>query len=166
MGHVRIMKETIYDFKVKDIDDNDVSLSSFKGKVLLICNVASTCGFTPQYKGLQRLYDKYNQQGLEVLGFPCNQFGKQEKEENADIKEFCESQFSVSFPMFAKVDVNGANAEPLFKYLSTNKKGFMGTEAIKWNFSKFLVDREGNIVGRFGSLDDPNSLENDIKGLL
>ncbi|MAV83540.1 MAG: glutathione peroxidase, partial [Gammaproteobacteria bacterium] len=113
-----------------------------------------------------RLYDKYNQQGLEVLGFPCNQFGKQEKGENADIKEFCESQFSVSFPMFAKVDVNGTNAEPLFKYLSTNKKGFMGTEAIKWNFSKFLVDREGNIVGRFGSLDDPNSLENDIKGLL
>jgi len=160
------MKESVYDYKVKDINGKEVSMADFKDKVLLIVNVASTCGFTPQYKGLQRLYDKYNQQGLEVLGFPCNQFGKQEKEENADIKEFCESQFSVSFPMFAKVDVNGANAEPLFKYLSTNKKGFMGTEAIKWNFSKFLVDREGNIVGRFGSLDDPNSLENDIKGLL
>jgi len=160
------MKESVYDYKVKDINGKEVSMADFKDKVLLIVNVASTCGFTPQYKGLQRLYDKYNQQGLEVLGFPCNQFGKQEKGENADIKEFCESQFSVSFPMFAKVDVNGANAEPLFKYLSTNKKGFMGTEAIKWNFSKFLVDREGNIVGRFGSLDDPNSLENDIKGLL
>ena len=160
------MKESVYDYKVKDINGKEVSMADFKDKVLLIVNVASTCGFTPQYKGLQRLYDKYNQQGLEVLGFPCNQFGKQEKEENADIKEFCESQFSVSFPMFAKVDVNGTNAEPLFKYLSTNKKGFMGTEAIKWNFSKFLVDREGNIVGRFGSLDDPNSLENDIKGLL
>jgi len=160
------MKESVYDYKVKDINGKEVSMADFKDKVLLIVNVASTCGFTPQYKGLQRLYDKYNQQGLEVLGFPCNQFGKQEKEENADIKKFCESQFSVSFPMFAKVDVNGANAEPLFKYLSTNKKGFMGTEAIKWNFSKFLVDREGNIVGRFGSLDDPNSLENDIKGLL
>jgi len=160
------MKESVYDYKVKDINGKEVSMADFKDKVLLIVNVASTCGFTPQYKGLQRLYDKYNQQGLEVLGFPCNQFGKQEKGENADIKEFCESQFSVSFPMFAKVDVNGTNAEPLFKYLSTNKKGFMGTEAIKWNFSKFLVDREGNIVGRFGSLDDPNSLENDIKGLL
>ena len=160
------MKESVYDYKVKDINGKEVSMADFKDKVLLIVNVASTCGFTPQYKGLQRLYDKYNQQGLEVLGFPCNQFGKQEKGENADIKEFCESQFSVSFPMFAKVDINGTNAEPLFKYLSTNKKGFMGTEAIKWNFSKFLVDREGNIVGRFGSLDDPNSLENDIKGLL
>ena len=160
------MKESIYDFKVKDIDGNEISMATFKEKVILICNVASTCGFTPQYKGLQKLYDAYEDQGFVVLGFPCNQFGMQEKGNDADIKEFCESNFSVSFPMFAKINVNGADAEPLFKFLSSNKKGFMGTEAIKWNFSKFLVDKEGNIVGRFGSLDDPSTLENDIKALL
>lgn len=160
------MKESIYDFKVKDIDGNEISMATFKEKVILICNVASTCGFTPQYKGLQKLYDAYKNQGFVVLGFPCNQFGMQEKGNNSDIKEFCESNFSVSFPMFAKINVNGADAEPLFKFLSSNKKGFMGTEAIKWNFSKFLVDKEGNIVGRFGSLDDPSTLENDIKALL
>ena len=160
------MKESIYDFKVKDIDGNEISMATFKEKVILICNVASTCGFTPQYKGLQKLYDAYKDQGFVVLGFPCNQFGMQEKGNDSDIKEFCESNVSVSFPMFAKINVNGADAEPLFKFLSSNKKGFMGTEAIKWNFSKFLVDKEGNIVGRFGSLDDPSALENDIKALL
>ena len=160
------MKESIYDFKVKDIDGNEISMASFKEKVILICNVASTCGFTPQYKGLQKLYDTYKDQGFVVLGFPCNQFGMQEKGNEKDIKEFCESNFSVSFPMFTKINVNGADAEPLFKFLSSNKKGFVGTEAIKWNFSKFLVDKKGNIVGRFGSLDDPSTLENDIKALL
>ena len=115
------MKESIYDFKVKDIDGNEISMATFKEKVILICNVASTCGFTPQYKGLQKLYDAYKDQGFVVLGFPCNQFGMQEKGNESDIKEFCESNFSVSFPMFAKINVNGADAEPLFKFLSSNR---------------------------------------------
>ena len=160
------MKESIYDYKVKDIDGNEVFMSEFKGKVLMIVNVASKCGFTPQYEGLQKLYDAYKDQGLVVLGFPCNQFGAQEQGGEAEIKDFCETNFSISFPMFAKIDVNGDNAEPLFLFLQNAKKGFMDTGPIKWNFSKFLVDREGNVVGRYGSLDDPTALEDDIKKLL
>jgi glutathione peroxidase len=160
------MKESIYDYKVKDIDGNEVVMSEFKGKVLMIVNVASKCGFTPQYEGLQKLYDAYKDQGLVVLGFPCNQFGAQEQGGEAEIKDFCETNFSISFPMFAKIDVNGDNAEPLFLFLQNAKKGFMNTGPIKWNFSKFVVDKEGNVVGRYGSLDDPAALENDIKKLL
>ena len=160
------MKESIYDYKVKDIDGNEVVMSEFKGKVLMIVNVASKCGFTPQYEGLQKLYDAYKDQGLVVLGFPCNQFGAQEQGGEAEIKDFCETNFSISFPMFAKIDVNGDNADPLFLFLQNAKKGFMDTGPIKWNFSKFLVDKEGNVVGRYGSLDDPAALEDDIKKLL
>lgn len=160
------MKESIYDYKVKDIDGNEVAMSGYKDKVLLIVNVASKCGFTPQYEGLQKLYDAYKDQGLVVLGFPCNQFGSQEQGGEAEIKDFCEINFSVSFPMFAKIDVNGDNADPLFLFLQNAKKGFMDTGPIKWNFSKFIVDKEGNVVGRYGSLDDPAALEDDIKKLL
>ena len=160
------MKESIYDYKVKDIDGNEVAMSGYKDKVLLIVNVASKCGFTPQYEGLQKLYDAYKDQGLVVLGFPCNQFGAQEQGGEAEIKDFCETNFSISFPMFAKIDVNGDNAEPLFLFLQNAKKGFMNTGPIKWNFSKFVVDKEGNVVGRYGSLDDPAALEDDIKKLL
>ena len=160
------MKESIYDYKVKDIDGNEVVMSEFKDKVLMIVNVASKCGFTPQYEGLQKLYDAYKDQGLVVLGFPCNQFGAQEQGSEAEIKDFCETNFSISFPMFAKIDVNGDNAEPLFLFLQNAKKGFMNTGPIKWNFSKFVVDKEGNVVGRYGSLDDPAALEDDIKKLL
>lgn len=160
------MKESIYDYKVKDIDGNEVVMSEFKDKVLMIVNVASKCGFTPQYEGLQKLYDSYKDQGLVVLGFPCNQFGAQEQGGEAEIKDFCETNFSISFPMFAKIDVNGDNANPLFLFLQNAKKGFMDTGPIKWNFSKFVVDREGNVVGRYGSLDDPAALEDDIKKLL
>lgn len=160
------MKESIYDYKVKDIDGNEVAMSDYKDKVLMIVNVASKCGFTPQYEGLQKLYDTYKDQGLVVLGFPCNQFGAQEQGGEAEIKDFCETNFSISFPMFAKIDVNGDNADPLFLFLQNAKKGFMDTGPIKWNFSKFVVDREGNVVGRYGSLDDPAALEDDIKKLL
>ena len=160
------MKESIYDYKVKDIDGNEVAMSEFKDKVLMIVNVASKCGFTPQYEGLQKLYDAYKDQGLVVLGFPCNQFGAQEQGGEAEIKDFCETNFSISFPMFAKIDVNGDNADPLFLFLQNAKKGFMNTGPIKWNFSKFVVDKEGNVVGRYGSLDDPAALEDDIKKLL
>ena len=160
------MKESIYDYKVKDIDGNIVAMSDFKDKVLMIVNVASKCGFTPQYEGLQKLYDAYKDQGLVVLGFPCNQFGAQEQGGEAEIKDFCETNFSISFPMFAKIDVNGDNADPLFLFLQNAKKGFMDTGPIKWNFSKFVVDKEGNVVGRYGSLDDPAALEDDIKKLL
>ena len=160
------MKESIYDYKVKDIDGNEVVMSEFKDKVLMIVNVASKCGFTPQYEGLQKLYDAYKDQGLVVLGFPCNQFGAQEQGGEAEIKDFCETNFSISFPMFAKIDVNGDNADPLFLFLQNAKKGFMDTGPIKWNFSKFIVDKEGNVVGRYGSLDDPAALEDDIKKLL
>jgi len=160
------MKESIYDYKVKDIDGNEVAMSEFKDKVLMIVNVASKCGFTPQYEGLQKLYDAYKDQGLVVLAFPCNQFGAQEQGGEAEIKDFCETNFSISFPMFAKIDVNGDNAEPLFLFLQNAKKGFMNTGPIKWNFSKFVVDKEGNVVGRYGSLDDPAALEDDIKKLL
>ena len=160
------MKESIYDYKVKDIDGNEVVMSEFKDKVLMIVNVASKCGFTPQYEGLQKLYDAYKDKGLVVLGFPCNQFGAQEQGGEAEIKDFCETNFSISFPMFAKIEVNGDNADPLFLFLQNAKKGFMDTGPIKWNFSKFVVDKEGNVVGRYGSLDDPAALEDDIKKLL
>ena len=160
------MKESIYDYKVKDIDGNEVAMSNYKDKVLVIVNVASKCGFTPQYEGLQKLYDAYKDHGLVVLGFPCNQFGAQEQGSEAEIKDFCETNFSVNFPMFAKVEVNGENADPLFLFLQNAKKGFMDTGPIKWNFSKFVVDKEGNVVGRYGSLDDPAALEDDIKKLI
>jgi glutathione peroxidase len=156
----------IYSFSAETLGGETASLDRYKGKVLLIVNTASECGFTPQYKGLQELYERYSARGLEVLGFPCNQFGKQEPGDAAQIASFCEQNYGVSFPMFAKVDVNGENAHPLFKYLTEEAPGVLGTEGIKWNFTKFLVDREGNVVNRFGSVTKPDALSGDVEKLL
>ena len=160
------MKESFYDFKANDINGKEVSMSSFEGKVVLIVNVASGCGFTPQYEGLQKLYDVHKEEGLEILAFPCNQFGEQEKGDGEEIKNFCEKNYSITFPIFEKVEVNGNDAHPIFKFIKEQKKGFMGTESIKWNFSKFLLSKNGEVIKRYGSLDVPENLEEDIKQLL
>ena len=155
-------KETVYNFKVKNIKGEDSSLSQYSGKVLLIVNVASQCGYTKQYKGLEELYKKHQKEGLEILGFPCNQFGQQEPGSDEEIKTFCETKFNVSFPLFSKIDVNGADTHPLYVFLKTERPGIFKTEAIKWNFTKFLVDRQGEVIGRFGSNVEPSDLEKDI----
>ena len=141
-------------------------LSDYQGKVLLVVNVASRCGFTPQYSGLESLYRKYKDRGLVVMGFPCNQFGAQEPGSSADIANFCESQFQVSFPMFQKCEVNGPGTHPFFEFLKGSAPGVLGTEGIKWNFTKFLVDRTGQVHKRFGSMDAPDKLQADIESLL
>tara|TARA_Y100001958_G_C21219693_1_gene545088 strand:+ start:1175 stop:1663 length:489 start_codon:yes stop_codon:yes gene_type:complete len=160
------MKESFYDFKANDINGKEVPMSSYEGKVVLIVNVASSCGFTPQYEGLQKLYDEHKEKGLEILAFPCNQFGKQENGNTEEIKNFCEKNYSITFPIFEKVEVNGNDAHPIFKFIKEQKKGFMGTESIKWNFSKFLLSKYGEVIKRYGSLDVPENLETDIKQLL
>ena len=157
---------SLYDITVDDIHGKPVKLAKYKGKVLLIVNTASECGFTPQYKGLEALYEKFHGKGLEVLGFPCNQFGAQEPGDEKAIEQFCEVNYGVTFPMFAKVDVNGDDASPLFKHLKSAKKGILGSEAIKWNFTKFLVDRDGNVVERYAPKTEPKELEADVKKLL
>jgi glutathione peroxidase len=157
---------SLYTFSAETLGGETVSLDTYRGKVLLIVNTASECGFTPQYKGLQELYTRYAAQGFEVLGFPCNQFGKQEPGDAAQIGSFCEKNFGVSFPMFAKIDVNGAHAHPLFKYLTEKEPGVLGIEAIKWNFTKFLVNREGEIVKRFAPITKPDSITGEIEKLL
>ena len=149
---------TLYDFTVNDIHGKPVALDRYKGKVLLVVNTASECGFTPQYKGLEALYEKYRAKGLEVLGFPCNQFGGQEPGSEAAIEQFCEVNYGVTFPLFAKVDVNGDDAAPVYRYLKSSKPGLLGTEAIKWNFTKFLVDREGKVVARYAPKETPESI--------
>jgi glutathione peroxidase len=156
---------SIYDFSATSIEGNPVELSNYKNKVLLIVNTASQCGFTPQYQGLQSLYQKYSDRGLVVLGFPCNQFGQQEPGSTSEIQSFCETRFGVSFPLFEKIDVNGINAHPLFKYLTKAVPGILGTEGIKWNFTKFLVDRKGNVVKRYPSMTKPEDLEKEIESL-
>lgn len=156
----------IYSFKVKTIDGSESSLDAYRGKVMLIVNVASKCGFTPQYKGLEELYRKYKDKGLEILGFPCNQFGAQEPGDENEIKNFCSLSYDVTFPMFSKVDVNGDQAHPLYQYLKKKEKGVLGTEAIKWNFTKFLVDKQGNVVERFAPTTKPEALEKEIAPLL
>jgi glutathione peroxidase len=156
----------IYDFKVKDIHGKSVSLDRYKGKALLIVNTASQCGFTPQYKGLEALHKKLHAKGLEVLGFPCNQFGGQEPGNEAEIESFCELNFGVTFPLFAKVDVNGDDASPLWQWLKKEKPGLLGSEAIKWNFTKFLVDRNGKVVARYAPNDTPESIAADVEKLL
>jgi len=156
----------IYDFSVKDIHGKSVKLDRYKGKVLLVVNTASKCGFTPQYKGLEALYQKYHGKGLEILGFPCNQFGAQEPGTEDEIASFCEVNFGVTFPLFAKVDVNGDAAAPLYRHLKSAKPGLLGSEAIKWNFTKFLVDRKGAVVARFAPNDEPAALAGDIEKLL
>lgn len=156
---------SIYDINVNTIDGKEISLSEYEGKTLLIVNVASKCGFTPQYEGLQAVYEKYKDKDFAVLGFPCNQFGGQEPGSSEEIKDFCTTNFSVNFPMFEKIDVNGDNAHELYKYLKASKGGFPG-DAIKWNFTKFLVDKKGNVVGRYGSSKTPESLESEIEKYL
>ena len=156
----------IYDFTVKDIHGKDVKLDTYKGKAMLIVNTASACGFTPQYKGLEALYQKLHGKGLVVLGFPCNQFGKQEPGSEAEIESFCEVNYGVTFPLFAKIDVNGDGAAPLYKYLKTAKPGLLGSEGIKWNFTKFLVDGKGNVVERYAPNAEPASLAGDIEKVL
>lgn len=157
---------SIYDFKVKTAEGQEVSLEKYKGKVLLIVNVASQCGFTPQYTGLEALYKKFKGRGFEVLGFPCNQFGAQEPGTESEIKSFCETSFGVTFPLFSKIDVNGKNAHPLYEYLKKEEKGILGTEMIKWNFTKFLVDPSGNVVKRFASNTKPEDLTDKVEKLL
>lgn len=154
-----------YDYKVKSISGEDVSMSEYKGKVVLIVNTASKCGFTKQYEGLEELYEKYKDQGFVILGFPCNQFGAQEPGGNEEIKNFCTSTFSVTFPMMSKIDVNGDDADPLYKFLKKEKGGILADE-IKWNFTKFLIDREGNVVDRFASQKTPKALEKEVEKLL
>ena len=153
--------ETIYDYVVKNMKGEDVSLSEFKGKVILIVNTATGCGFTPQYEGLEALYKKYKDQGFVILDFPCNQFFGQAPGTDEEIHSFCTLKYDVSFPQFHKIDVNGKNADPLYEYLKTQKKG-----RIKWNFTKFLVDRNGNVVDRFGPMEKPASFEDKIAALL
>ena len=155
----------IYDFKVKDAQDNEVALADYKGKVLLIVNTATGCGFTPQYEGLQDLYEKYQAQGFEILDFPCNQFGEQAPGTEEEIEDFCQSRYSVTFKMFKKINVNGENEEPLFAYLKEQKKGIMGNK-IKWNFTKFLVDRNGNVVERFAPTVVPEKIDEKVASLL
>jgi glutathione peroxidase len=157
---------TIYDFQATSLDGKPVDLSAYRGKVLLIVNTASECGFTPQYKGLEQVYEQLRDRGLVVLGFPCNQFGKQEPGTEADIGAFCEKNFGVSFPMFAKVDVNGDDAHPLYKYLKEQAPGLLGTQAIKWNFTKFLVNKDGKVVERYAPQTKPEEIAGDIEKLL
>ncbi|MGD6960648.1 glutathione peroxidase [Fictibacillus phosphorivorans] len=157
---------SVYDFSVETIKGEKTDLDSYKGDVLLIVNTASKCGFTPQYKGLQSIYESHKEQGLSVLGFPCNQFGAQEPGSSDEIMEFCELNYGVNFPMFAKVDVNGDGAHPLFKYLAAEAPGILGSKAIKWNFTKFLVDRNGQVVKRFAPTDKPETIEKHIQELL
>lgn len=160
------MSATIYDIAVDDIHGQRKKLDQYKDKVLLIVNVASQCGFTPQYKGLEALYEKLYPQGLEILGFPCNQFGAQEPGSEKEIAQFCDLNYGVKFPLFAKIDVNGAAAAPLYQYLKKAKPGLLGTEAIKWNFTKFLVDRKGAVVERYAPNVEPEAIAGDIEKLL
>ncbi|MGZ3686773.1 MAG: glutathione peroxidase [Bdellovibrionota bacterium] len=156
----------VHDFQVKTIAGKEVSLSEYKGKTLLIVNVASQCGLTPQYAGLESLYEKYKGKDFEILGFPCNQFGSQEPGTETEIKTFCESTFGIKFPLFSKVDVNGPSAHPLYQYLTHEKRGFLGSTSIKWNFTKFLVDREGNPVKRYAPTDTPEKIDEELAKIL
>ena len=157
---------TVYDFKAKDIDGKERSLADYRGKALLVVNTASKCGFTPQYKGLEKLHREYESKGLVVLGFPCEQFGHQEPGDEAEIKNFCSLSYDVSFPLFAKVEVNGGDAHPLYKYLKKQAKGILGTEVIKWNFTKFLIDKNGKVLRRYAPTDTPESIEKDLAAAL
>ncbi|BFI99432.1 glutathione peroxidase [Priestia sp. Y58] len=157
---------SVYEYSAKTIKDEDVSISNYQGDVLLIVNTASKCGFTPQYKDLQALYEEEKENGLTVLGFPCNQFGGQEPGNSNDIEQFCELNYGVSFPMFAKVDVKGEHAHPLFTYLTEQAPGLLGSKGIKWNFTKFLVNRQGEVVKRYAPQTAPKDIQKDIKELL
>lgn len=160
------MSNTIYDFSAANIAGKSVELADFKGKVVLIVNTASKCGFTPQFAGLESLYEKYKDKNFVILGFPCNQFGAQEPGSANEIQEFCQLNYGVKFPMFGKIDVNGANAHPLYKFLTSTKPGILGTEGIKWNFTKFLIDKNGEPVKRYASTTKPEDIVGDIEKLL
>jgi glutathione peroxidase len=156
----------VYDFSATTIDGHEQSLAQYREQVMLIVNVASKCGFTPQYAGLEALYRNLHQRGFWILGFPCNQFGQQEPGNEDEIKRFCSQTYEVTFPMFARVDVNGPRTHPLYQYLKQQQPGILGTEAIKWNFTKFLLDRQGRVRKRYGSIDKPESIEPEIAALL
>ncbi|CAB4256681.1 similar to Saccharomyces cerevisiae YBR244W GPX2 Phospholipid hydroperoxide glutathione peroxidase induced by glucose starvation [Maudiozyma barnettii] len=156
----------VYDFVVKDKAGKDFALKQLEGKVILIVNVASKCGFTPQYKGLEEVYKKYNDQGVEILGFPCNQFGGQEPGKEEEIVQFCSLNYGVTFPIMQKIDVNGDKAEPFYEFLKKEKTGALGMKRVKWNFEKFLIDKHGNVVERFSSLTKPESIDPKIAALL
>ncbi|MBK7548482.1 MAG: glutathione peroxidase [Rhodoferax sp.] len=157
---------TVYDFDALQIDGKSVRLSKFKGKAMLIVNTASACGFTPQFAGLEELHKTYGKKGLVVLGFPCNQFGAQDSGSNDEIAEFCQLNYGVSFPMMAKIDVNGANAAPLYQWLAVEAPGLLGSKAIKWNFTKFLVGKDGAVIKRYAPQDAPASMAKDIEAAL
>jgi glutathione peroxidase len=157
---------SIYSFSARALNGDTISFERYRGRPMLIVNTASECGFTPQYAGLQKLHEQYAERGLDVLGFPCNQFGKQEPGDAQKIGSFCEKNFGVTFQLFDKIDVNGADAHPLYKFLVKEAPGLLGLEAIKWNFTKFLVDREGNVLKRYASMTKPDAIDEDIVKLL
>jgi len=157
---------TVYDFEALSISGKAVPLKKYKGKPLLIVNTASACGFTPQFAGLETLHETYGKKGLVVLGFPCNQFGAQDKGSNDEIADFCQVNYGVSFPMMAKIDVNGSDAHPLYQWLSAEAPGLLGSKAIKWNFTKFLVGRDGQVIKRYAPTDTPESMADDIEAVL
>lgn len=157
---------TVFDFSVSDIHGQPASLDQYRGQVLMVVNVASQCGLTPQYSALQSLYERFHGRGLQILGFPCNQFGQQEPGSNAQIEAFCESRFRVTFPLFAKLDVNGPSADPLFKYLKHRAPGLLGSERVKWNFTKFLISKDGTRVTRFAPMAKPEQLVPTIEAML
>jgi len=160
------MTSSVYDFTCQTPGGTDQSLSDYEGKVLLVVNTASKCGFTPQFAGLEEMYEKYQDQGLEILGFPCNQFGRQDPGSNDEIQEFCQLNYGVSFPMFGKIEVNGSGADPLFKHLKKEAPGALGSQRIKWNFTKFLINPEGEVVKRYAPTVKPKDIEKDVRKLL
>lgn len=155
-----------YDYEAKNIKGKTISMSTYKGKVVLVVNVASECGFTPQYEGLEKLYKRYQKEGLEILGFPCNQFGEQEPGTSTQIQTFCKVKFGVTFPLFKKIEVNGNHTHPLYVFLKKEATGFLGSKSIKWNFTKFLIDRQGKVIERYGSTTKPEKIAKDIEKLL
>lgn len=157
---------SMHDFNARQIDGQELALSSLQGQVVLVVNTASACGFTPQFAGLQQLHERYAGQGLSVLGFPCNQFGSQDPGADEQILGFCQKNYGVSFPMMSKVEVNGPNAHPLFQWLTRSAPGLLGTQAIKWNFTKFLVGKDGHVIKRYGSMDKPEAMAKDIEAAL
>lgn len=160
------MGKTLHSFSVKASDGSQISLDKYQGQVVLVVNVASKCGFTPQYKGLEELYEKFKDKGFTVLGFPCNQFGAQEPGSEQEIQQFCELNYGVKFPLMAKIDVNGDSTDPVYKWLKESAPGLLGTEMIKWNFTKFLVGRDGNIIKRYAPKDEPQDISDDIQKAL
>jgi glutathione peroxidase len=163
---LKAIMQNLYDFKAKSISGKEINMIDFEGKALIVVNTASKCGLTPQYEGLEQLYQKYKNDGLLILGFPCNQFGNQEPGNEESISEGCLLNYGVSFPMFSKIDVNGKNAHPIFKYLKKNLPGIFGTEGIKWNFTKFIIDKNGKPVKRFSPWTKPGAMEKDILKIL